>query len=133
MDAWLAEPRNCLVIGVRADGRPHGTPNWFLWRDGRFHVSTTRGRLKYRMFSANPKAQIVVDEPLGFRYVMVDTTVEIIEDREQSLPFFRDLRAKHGNGGATDDDLRAEMDRDGRVTLVFTPAKPQSEWHARGF
>jgi len=25
--AFLAEPRNVIVVGVRKDGRPHATPN----------------------------------------------------------------------------------------------------------
>lgn len=133
MDAFLAEPRNAMIIGVRRDGRPHATPNWFLWRDGRFYVSTTKARVKYRMFRRDPRVQVAVDDVLGFRYVIVDGTVEIGDDVDSGLAYFRDLRDKHGRGGATDDDLRAEMIRDERVLLIITPDKPQAEWLARGF
>jgi len=27
--AFLAEPRNVVVAGIRRDGRPHLSPNWF--------------------------------------------------------------------------------------------------------
>jgi hypothetical protein len=44
LGVFLAEPRNVIVAGVRADGRPHLSPNWFL-RDGEnFYVSATRTR-----------------------------------------------------------------------------------------
>lgn len=133
MDAFLAEPRNAMIAGIRRDGRPHVTPNWFLWREGKFFVSTTKARVKYRIFRRDPRVQVVVDDVFGFRYVIVDGTVEIGDDVETGLEYFRDLRHKHGRTEATDDELRAEMIRDERVLLIITPDKPQGEWLARGF
>lgn len=128
LEAFLAEPRNAIVIGQRADGRIHATPNWFLWDDGRFYVSTTRTRAKYRIFTARPTAQLVIDDSTGFRYAVLDATVTIGEDVDAGLPYFERLRAKHGRGGASADDLRAEMVRDERVLLIFTPTTPPSDW-----
>jgi PPOX class probable F420-dependent enzyme len=133
LEAFLAEPRNAIVIGLRKDGRAHATPNWFLWEDGRFYVSTTRGRAKYRVFTNDGRAQLVIDDSTGFRYVIVEGTVEVSEDLEGGLGFFERLRAKHGRGGQSRDDLRAEMERDGRVLLVLTPSKPPADWPAIGF
>ena len=31
LDAFLAEQRNLIVAGTRADGHPHVTPTWFYW------------------------------------------------------------------------------------------------------
>jgi nitroimidazol reductase NimA-like FMN-containing flavoprotein (pyridoxamine 5'-phosphate oxidase superfamily) len=50
LDAFLAEQRNLIVAGIREDGRPHVTPNWFCWDGERFYVSTTGGRMKYKIF-----------------------------------------------------------------------------------
>jgi PPOX class probable F420-dependent enzyme len=133
MDAFLAEPRNAIVAGVRADGRPHLTPNWFLWEDGRFYVSTTRDRVKYRIFRRDPRVQLVIDDVMGFRYVIVEGTAEVGEDVDGGLPYFKALRNKHGRFELDDDQLRAEMVRDGRVLLIVTPDRPQAEWQARGF
>ena len=47
LEAFLAGQRNLIVAGIRADGRPHLTPNWFYWDGERFYVLTTRGRAKY--------------------------------------------------------------------------------------
>jgi hypothetical protein len=30
LEAFLAEPRNVIVAGIRKDGRPHLSPNWFF-------------------------------------------------------------------------------------------------------
>ncbi|MDH4143893.1 MAG: PPOX class F420-dependent oxidoreductase [Acidimicrobiia bacterium] len=133
MDAFLAEPRNAVVVGLHRDGRPQATPNWFLWDGGKFYISTTKGRLKYRIFRNDPRVQLVIDDSTGFRYVAVDGTVDIGEDVDAGLTYFQRLRAKHGRDTQTLDELRAEMVRDGRVLLIVTPTKPQAEWLSQGF
>lgn len=133
IDAFLAEPHNVIVGGIRRNGRPHMTPNWFLWEDGRFYVSTTRDRAKYRIFANDPRVQLTIDDPAGFRYLMVDGAVDIHEDVDSGLRYFRELRAKHGRDSQSDDELRAEMVRDGRVLLVITPDRDPADWHGRGF
>ncbi len=133
LNAFLAEPRNAIVGGVRRDGRPHMTPNWFLWDGERFYVSTTRTRATYRIFSANPVVQLTIDDSTGFRYVMVDGTVSWVEDVDEGLGYFRALRHKHGRDEHGDDELRAEMVRDERVLMVITPQRPPTDWLAHGF
>jgi PPOX class probable F420-dependent enzyme len=132
VDAFLAEARNVVVAAVRSDGRPSMTPNWFLWQDGKFYISTTKTRAKYRLFSRDHRVQLAVDDSTGFRYVVLDGTVTIAEDIEAGMPFFRALRAKHGRPSQTDEDLRAEMVRDQRVLLVVTPEKAPTDWLGTG-
>ena len=57
--AFLAEPRNVIVAGIRKDGRPHLSPNWFFWDGENFYVSTTRKRAKYHIFRRDPRAGAV--------------------------------------------------------------------------
>ena len=71
IEAFLAERRNVVVAGIGRDGRPHLSPNWFFWDGQRFYVSTTRGRAKYAIFRRDPRAQLLVDDPTGFRAVQV--------------------------------------------------------------
>src|SRR5215831_1613835 len=92
LEAFLAEPRNIIVVGVRKDGRPHASPNWFFWDGQKFYVSTTRKRVKYRLFSRDPRAELVVDDATGYRYVAMSGTVEIREDVPAELPRFRAIR-----------------------------------------
>ena len=133
MNDFLAEARNAIVGGVRSDGRLHMTPNWFIWDGDRFFISTTRDRVKYRLFRDNPRVQLTIDDATGFRYVMVDGEVSWIEDVTEGLPYFRDLRHKHGRFEADEAELREEMERDGRTLMVVTPDLPQADWHAKGF
>ena len=86
IEAFLAEPRNIVVAGIRRDGRPHLSPNWFYWDGQRFFVSTTRGRVKYAIFRRDPRAQLLVDDSVRFRAVLVPATAEIREDIAAELP-----------------------------------------------
>lgn len=133
IETYLAEPRNAIVIGFRQNGLTQSTPNWFLWQDGKFFISTTKTRAKYRIFKRDPRIQLVIDESMGFRYLTIDGTVEIGDDIDAGLPYFQALRAKHGKGGASLDELQAEMVRDQRVLLMITPVGGPTEWVSQGF
>ena len=132
LEAFLAEPRNVVVAGIRRDGRPHLSPNWFSWDGERFYVSTTRGRVKYKIFSRDPRAQLLVDDPTGFRAVLVPATAEIREDIAAELPRFRAIREKHGMAVLPDDEHLRSLEAEGRVLLAFTPDHPRTTWTTWG-
>jgi PPOX class probable F420-dependent enzyme len=132
LEAFLAEPRNVIVAGIRKDGRPHLSPNWFFWDGERFYVSTTRKRAKYRIFRRDPRAELIVDDPTGFRYVEIPTAAEVREDVKANISLFRAIRQKHGRALPADDELAAELIADDRVLLAFTPTARVSDWTKRG-
>ena len=126
--AFLAEPRNVIVAGIRKDGRPHLSPNWFFWDGQRFYVSTTRTRVKYAIFRRDPRAQLLIDDSTGHRAVFVAGTVEIREDLRAELPRFRAIRDKQGISTPGDEEFLKALADEGRVLLAITPNKPLSEW-----
>lgn len=130
--AFLAEPRNVVVAGIRRDGRPQLSPNWFYWDGERFYVSTTRDRAKYAIFRRDPRAQLLVDDSLGFRAVLVPATVEIREDIAAELPRFRAIREKHGVAVPGNENFARALAAEGRVLLAFTPDQPASAWTCWG-
>jgi PPOX class probable F420-dependent enzyme len=130
--AFLAERRNVVVGGVRKDGRPHLSPNCFVWDGQRFYVSTTRTRVKYAIFRRDPRTQLLVDDSTGFRSVFVPGTVEIREDLRAELPRFRALREKHGISIPGDEEFLKALADEGRVLPAITPDKPLSEWTVIG-
>jgi PPOX class probable F420-dependent enzyme len=132
LEAFLAEPRNVIVAGIRKDGRPHVSPNWFFWDGERFYVSTTRPRIKYKIFTRDPRVELVVDDATGHRYAAVSGTVEVREDVTPNLHFFRAIGEKHGREIPPDDALAAGLIADDRVLLAITPSAPQSDWTAVG-
>ena len=132
IEAFLAEPRNVVVAGIRKDGRPHLSPNWFYWDGERFYVSTTRGRVKYAIFRRDSRAQLLVDDPVGFRAVLVPATVEIREDIAAELPRFGAIREKHGMTALDEQEHLRALAAEGRVLLAITPDGPPSTWTTWG-
>jgi len=128
IEAFLGEPRNVVVAGIRRDGRPHLSPNWFYWDGQRFFVSTTRGRVKYSIFRRDPRAQLLIDDSTGFRAVLVPATVEIREDIAAELPRFRAIREKHGVAVPPDQELLLALTAEGRVLLAITPDRAPASW-----
>jgi PPOX class probable F420-dependent enzyme len=129
---FLAEPRNVIVAGIRRDGRPHLSPNFFLWDGERFFVSTTRDRVKYKIFSRDPRVELIVDDATGHRYARVSGTVEILEDVPSNLPMNRAIREKYGMSVPDDEELAASLIADNRILLAVTPSQPPSEWSVVG-
>ena len=132
LSEFLAEPRNVVVAGVLADGRPHLSPNWFLWDGERFFISTTSDRVKYKIFSRDPRVELIVDDAMGHRYARVSGTVEILDDVRSNLPTVRALREKHGMAVPPDEELAASLTADHRILLAVTPTKPPAEWSVVG-
>ena len=132
LDEFLSQPRNVVVVGIRKDGRPQATPNWFSWDGERFYVSTTRGRAKYKIFSRDPRVELLFDDSEGFRYVALSGTVEILEDVRAELARFRAIREKHGRPSVADDQLAQDLLDEGRVLLAITPNGPRSTWTIHG-
>jgi PPOX class probable F420-dependent enzyme len=132
IEAFLAEPRNVVVAGIRRDGRPQLSPNWFYWDGERFYVSTTRGRVKYAIFRRDPRAQLLVDDSVRFRAVLVPATVEIREEIVAGLPRFRAIREKYGLAVPDDDEHLRALTAEGRVLLAMTPDRPLSGWTCWG-
>lgn len=129
---FLAEPRNIIVAGIKRDGRPHLSPNLFFWDGQRFFISTTRVRVKYKIFSRDPRVELIIDDATGHRYARVSGTVEVLEDIPSNLPMDRAIREKHGIPVGTDEELAASLTADNRVLLAVTPSKPASEWSVLG-
>jgi hypothetical protein len=129
---FLAEPRNIILAGVRRDGRPHLSPNFFFWDGERFFISTTRDRVKYKIFSRDPRVELIIDDATGYRYVRVSGTVEILEDIPSNLPINRAIREKHGVVVPADEEFAASLVADKRVLLAVTPLRPVSAWSVLG-
>ena len=130
--AFLAEPRNIVLAGIRRNGEPHLSPNWFYFDGEKFYVSTTRARAKFRVFRRNPRAALLIDDSSGARYVRVPVTVEVREDLPAELPRFRAIREKMGVAVPSDEEFLSWLHSEGRVLLAMTPDGPLDTWTIHG-
>ena len=132
VEAFLAARRNVVVAGVRKNGRPQLTPNWFTWDGERFYISTTRQRAKFKIFTRDPRIELLIDDPTGSRCALVSGTAEIREDLPAELDRFRAIREKHNVPVPDDDELLRSLEKDQRVLLAITPDGPIESWTAWG-
>src|SRR5262249_10921487 len=121
-----------IVAGIRRDGRPHLSPNYFFWDGERFFISTTRDRVKYKIFRRDPRVELILDDATGFRYARVSGTVEILEDVASNLPINRAIREKYGMVVPDDAELAASLEADNRILLAVAPSTAPSEWSLVG-
>jgi len=109
------------VAGIRKDGTPQLSPNWFYWDGERFYISITRTRAKYAIFRRDPRVTLAIDDSTAFRAVVVRGTVErfspslflrdtLLTQADQRIgDFARDIReAKKGDVLA---ELHSLLDR----------------------
>jgi PPOX class probable F420-dependent enzyme len=132
LSEFLAEPRNIIVAGIRRDGRPHLSPNYFFWDGERFFISTTRDRVKYKIFNRDPRVELILDDATGHRYARVSGTVEILEDIPTNLPMNRAIREKYGIPVPDDAELAASLEADNRILLAVAPSTSPSMWSVLG-
>jgi PPOX class probable F420-dependent enzyme len=128
IEAFLAERRNLILAGIRQDGRPQLSPNWFHWDGQHFYVSTLRRRAKYAIFRRDPRAQLLVDDSTGFRAVLLPATVDVREDLTSELTRFRAIREKYGVPVPDEAEQLRGLTEEGRVLLAITPDTPPDSW-----
>lgn len=80
--------RTGKLATVRADGRPHVVPIWFVVDQGDVVFTTWHKSVKLRNLTADSRAAMVVDlEEPPFAYVMVEGRVSISDDIDQLRGF----------------------------------------------
>ncbi len=87
--AFLAEgTRTGKLATVRADGRPHVVPIWFVLDGDHLVFTTGAGSVKAHAMRRDPRVSLCVDdERPPFAYVMIDGTASLSEDTDELLRF----------------------------------------------
>ncbi|MDQ2837334.1 MAG: PPOX class F420-dependent oxidoreductase [Actinomycetota bacterium] len=79
--------RTGKVATVRADGRPHVAPIWFVLDGEDLVFMTGADTVKGKTLRRDPRASLVVDlEEPPYAFVLVEGTVTLSEDLEAMLP-----------------------------------------------
>ena len=123
-NTFLAEPRNALMcISRGADRPPHATPVWFNYEHGRFEISITRTRAKYGHLQRHPLVTLVIDDPMGFKTVIVEGPAVVTDDDGSLVALARKLRAKHrvGQPQPPDEEILRGLQAEERVVVTVEP------------
>jgi PPOX class probable F420-dependent enzyme len=60
-DSRLLSDKNIWLATVRAGGRPHLVPIWFVWVNDRMYVCTEAKSVKVRNIRANPRVAVSLE------------------------------------------------------------------------
>lgn len=96
--AFLSEgTRTAKLATVRADGRPHVAPVWFLLDDeGRVVLTTGANTIKGKGIRRDPRVCIAVDdERPPFSFALIDGNAEVSEDMDELLMWATRLAARY--------------------------------------
>ena len=77
IDERLQSERNVWLATTRPDGRPHLTPIWFVFVDGRFWIGTGRDNVKTRNVGTNPRVSVSLEH--GNAPVVAECVVTVHE------------------------------------------------------
>ncbi len=121
LNDYLATARIAVVVANSVSGYPQTTPNWFNWDGERLSVSTTKDRLKYKNFSRDPRATILIyEEPMAADYVQLRGDVEIQDDDAIWEPT-RAILGRHLPADKADAYIQRMKDTEERVILWLKP------------
>ncbi|MDF9814268.1 PPOX class F420-dependent oxidoreductase [Streptomyces sp. SPB162] len=121
----FVRPRHrAILLTIRADGRPQGSPLTCGVDDsGRIVVSTYPERAKTANARRDPRTSVIVlsDEWNG-PWVQVDGSAEVIDAPDSVEPlveYFRNISGEHPDW----DEYRAAMIRQGKSLIRITPER----------
>src|SRR2546426_1053314 len=101
--AFLAEgARTVTIATVRADGRPHAVPVWFVLDGDDIVITLKEDSVKGRNLIREPRVTAVVDDPTPpYAFVSVDGTAEISRDPDEIRRFATEIGRRYiGDEGA---------------------------------
>lgn len=61
----LAQTEACWFSSVRADGRAHLAPIWYVWHNRRIYVVTQAQSVRARNIQTNPAVSIALPDPMN--------------------------------------------------------------------
>lgn len=126
--AFLADGyRTGKLATVRADGRPHVAPIWFVLDGNDLVFMTGAGTVKGKALQRDPRASLVVDlERPPYAFVMVEGTVQLSSDLAEMLPLSiaigrrymgEELGEQYGRRNAVEGELLVRLRPDKIVAI----------------
>ncbi len=105
---------------IMKDGRPHVTPIWYMYENGKLFINTTTDRVKYRNIQRDPRVSFLVDD--GYPYLMVMGTARIAAERDP-LKDIETLAIRYTGEEAGRKSARGRYWKQPRVSIEIVPEK----------
>jgi PPOX class probable F420-dependent enzyme len=122
-----AGTRTGKLATVRADGRSHVVPIWFVLDDGDVVFNTGAETVKGRNLRRTGRAALCVDdERPPFAYVMIEGPVTLSDDVEAMLPLSTAIGARYMGAGRGEEFGRRNA-VPGELLVRLSPERVVSE------
>jgi PPOX class probable F420-dependent enzyme len=86
LEAFLKPSHIVVVATIGRSGMPHLTPNWYVYRDGKLMISTTKERVKYKNASRDKRMSVCVYSDLKATSYATITGPVVIRDDDSIWP-----------------------------------------------
>lgn len=126
--AFLELMPNAVVATIRRDGLPQLTPNWYLWINDAFWISTAASTAKTHNLRRDPRIVLCIDDPVSGDYVQITGRATLIEGDEVIEPTLAICR-KYMSEAEVLPHWRQISAEGPRVVIVVHPERFQ--WHDR--
>ena len=119
---FLMPSQIAVVATVGSTGMPQLTPNWYVFKDGRLAMSTTKETFKYRNLRRDSRLSVCIySEPTAEDYVVLTGRAEVSDD-ESIWPVTQAIVERYvarDQVAARMTELRAQN----RVIISLTPER----------
>ena len=120
LEDFLRPPLIAVVATIRRDGGPQLTPNWYVFKDGRMAISTTKDRVKYSNLVRDRRLAVCVySEPQAVEYAALRGRGEISDD-ESIWPATRAIVERYVAPDGVEARMRVLRSQQ-RVIISMTP------------
>ena len=122
LDEFLRPTRIVVVATLDRTGMPHLTPNWYVFSDGRLHISTTKERMKYiNLIRDSRMAVCVYSGTAATEYASISGPVEF-GDGDSIWPITQTIVERHLPADRVEGRM-ATLHTENRVVISLTPEK----------
>ncbi len=116
----IQEEKLAVLATLRSDGSPQLSPINYAYQDGRFLISTTRDRAKYKNVRRNPQVSLCIVRAEGHPYVMISGRARIEETdiEEGTAQIVRNMSDR-----PPPENFAERLREQGRILLIVTPER----------
>lgn len=113
--------RTGTLATVRADGRPHAVPVWFVLDGDDVLFNTGENTVKGRNMRREPRAALCVqDEEAPFSFVMLEGHVQVVDDLDEVRRWATQIGARY-MGADRAEEFGARNGVPGELVVRLTP------------
>ena len=119
----LAGTRTAILSTVRADGRPHAAPVWFVLDGDDVLFNTGSDTVKGRNLARDARAVLTVDDEVPpFAFVIMDGTVSLADNPPESLTWATAIGSRYMGADVAEQFGRRNA-VPGEYLVRFTPTR----------